>query len=235
MKEQFHIVLITVGLFVAGLLAGVWTQRTRPIPAPVAPVLSEFGSVEPPGVSVRGFAPGPGGFGFGIARTSPEHGATIVQMNAKMAQLAPKIKEFQGALDAIEKDFLVELNKILSAEQRQKLASLRAAEAPVTVQIPPPPPIAMGGQSGGPAIPGGQNFVYGFQGPMVQASLPVGGWLMMSMIIYQPSLDHLISELKLDSTQQSTVRELMVSRRTKLLALIDKSPPPTLELGEALP
>jgi hypothetical protein len=58
---------------------------------------------------------------------------------------------------------------------------------------------------------------------------------MMSMIIYQPSLDHLTSELKLDAAQQAAVKQLMVERRTALLALIDKSPPPTLGFGEPLP
>jgi hypothetical protein len=59
--------------------------------------------------------------------------------------------------------------------------------------------------------------------------------LMMSMIIYQPSLGHLTRELKLDSSQQAAVKELMVERRNELLGLIDKNPPPTLGFGEALP
>jgi hypothetical protein len=58
---------------------------------------------------------------------------------------------------------------------------------------------------------------------------------MMSMIIYQPSLGYLTSELKLDASQQAAVKDLMVERRTELLALIDKSPPPTLGFGDALP
>jgi hypothetical protein len=58
---------------------------------------------------------------------------------------------------------------------------------------------------------------------------------MMSMIIYQPSLDHLTTKLNLDSTQQAAVKQLMVERRTELLTLIDKNPPPTLGFGDALP
>jgi hypothetical protein len=40
--------------------------------------------------------------------------------------------------------------------------------------------------------------------------------------------EHLISELKLDPAEQAAVKQLMVERRTELLTLIDKSPPPTL-------
>src|SRR5262245_14614947 len=69
MKEQFPIVLITVGLFVAGLLMGIWTQRTRPISAPPAPVLGEFG---PP-------APGRGGLALG--RFSPGHPGALGTLN----------------------------------------------------------------------------------------------------------------------------------------------------------
>ena len=58
---------------------------------------------------------------------------------------------------------------------------------------------------------------------------------MMSMIVYQPSLDHLTNELKLDPGQQAAVKQLMLKRRGDLLALIDKSPPPTLGFGDTLP
>jgi hypothetical protein len=51
------------------------------------------------------------------------------------------------------------------------------------------------------------------------------------MIVYQPSLEHLNSELKLDAKQQAAVQDLMIKRRTQLLALIDRSPPPTLGFG----
>ncbi len=67
------------------------------------------------------------------------------------------------------------------------------------------------------------------------APFPVGGWLIMSMIVYQPSLEHLTSELKLDPAEQAAVRQLMLERRTDLLALIDRSPPPTLGVDGPMP
>jgi hypothetical protein len=225
MKEQIHIVLITVGLFVAGLLAGVWTQRTRPIPPPPTPVLGEFRAVAPPGVDVSGFAAREGGFGFGFERYTPEHGAAIVRMGTRIAALEPQIKQFQDAVDNVEKNFLDRLDKVLTPQQRQKLAAMRAQEAPETIAaMPAPPPL--------PPPPPGEpgRFVVSMRAPF-----PVGGWLLMSMVIYQPSLDRLATELKLDPAQRATVKELMVQRRGELLTLIDTNPPPSLGFGDAIP
>jgi hypothetical protein len=235
MKEQFHIVLITVGLFAAGLLMGIWTQRTRPIPAPPAPVLGEFGPLPEAGMRAGRYAPGTDG--FAVERFAPGHPATVATINRNIAELEPRIKAFQGEVDAVEKDFHRKLDKLLMAEQRKKLASIEAEEWPVTVAPgpPPPPQLEIGGQAVAPAPPSqqgdaGQQFVVAFQAPV-----PMGGWRVLSMIIYQPSLDHLIRELKLDSSQHAAVKELMIERRTKLLTLIDNNPPPTLGFGEALP
>jgi len=215
---------------------GIWTQKTRPIPPPPAPVLGEFGALPPPEITAGGYAPGVGGTagayapgigGFAVERFSPGHQAAMVMMNRNIAELEPKIREFQGAVDAIEKGFRGKLDELLTPEQRAKLTSIEAEEAPETAAPGPlpPPPLQMEGHSAE-----GQRFVVGFHAPV-----PFGGWLMMSMIIYQPSLDHLASKLKLDPGQQAAVKQLMVERRADLLALIDKSPPPTLGFGDALP
>jgi len=227
MKEQFHIVLITIGLFVAGLLMGIWTQKTKPIPPPPAPVLGEFGAVPGPKITTGWSSPEAGA--FAIQRFSPGHAAAIVSMNRNIAALEPKIAAFQSSVEAIEKEFREKLNKLLTPDQQKNLAMIEAEKAPISagpggpllpplqseIGVPPPPTGAEG-----------QPLVIGFPPPF-----PTGGWLMMSMIIYQPSLDHLKRELKLNAEQQAGAHELMVERRTKLLALIDKSPPPTLGLS----
>lgn len=218
MKEQFQIVLITIGLFVAGLLMGIWTQKTKPVPSPPTPVFGEFGAFQPPA-----------GPGAAIGRFSPRHAAAIIEMNRNIAELEPKIKEFQASLDAIEKEFRGKLGTVLNAEQQKQLTALEAEETPITVPggpLPFPAPE----MRAEPSAPGVQGQVLGFRPP-----IPVGGWLMMSMILYQPSLQHLSGALKLDAKQQAAVKNLMAERRTALLALIDKSPPPTLGFGDFLP
>jgi hypothetical protein len=174
MKEQFHIVLITVSLFVAGLLMGVWTQKTRPIPPPPAPVLGEFGNLSSPEIREGGYAPGMGG--FAVERFSPGHPAAIVTMNRNIAELEPKIREFQGAVDSIEKEFREKLDKLLTPEQRKRLASIEAEEAPETAEAgaAPPPPFAFEGRGATPSLPfpprdGNPRFLARFRTPF-----PVG-------------------------------------------------------------
>src|SRR5260370_33931688 len=181
MKEQFHIVLITVSLFAAGLLTGVWTQKTRPIPPPPAPVLGEFGNLSSPEISAGRHAPLMGG--FAVERFSPGHPAAIVTMNRNIAELEPKIREFQAAVDSIEKEFREKLDKLLTPEQRKKLASIEAAEAPQTAEADaaPPPPFAFEGRGAPPPLPfppgnGSPRFLARFPAPF-----PVGGWRNMSM------------------------------------------------------
>jgi len=146
-------------------------------------------------------------------------------MNRNMAELEPKIREFQKAVDSIEKTFREKLNKLLTPEQQKKLAGIEAQEAPVTA----PPPLSPLAFEGPPPLPpppsddGNTRFLVRFSAP-----LPPGGWLVMSMIIYQPVLEHLTTELLLDRAEQAAVRQLMVERRNELLALIDRSPPPSL-------
>src|SRR6266436_9369955 len=180
MKEQFHIVLITVSLFVAGLLMGVWTQKTRPIPPPPAPVLGEFGNLSSPEIRAGGYAPGMGG--FAVERFSPGHPAAIVAMNRNIAELEPKIREFQAAVDSIEKEFREKLDKLLTPEQRKKLALIETEEAPETAEAgpPPPPPLAFEGPGATPPPPlppgdGNRRFFVRFHAPF-----PAGGWRIMS-------------------------------------------------------
>jgi hypothetical protein len=113
----------------------------------------------------------------------------------------------------------------LTPEQRKRLASIEAEEAPETAEAGPPPPHAFECPGATPPLPlppddGNRRFFVRFHAPF-----PVGGWLIMSMIVYQPSLEHLTSELKLDPAEQAAIKQLMVERRTDLLTLIDKSPP----------
>ena len=113
---------------------------------PPAPVLGEFGNLSSPEISAGRHAPLMGG--FAVERFSPGHPAAIVTMNRNIAELEPKIREFQGAVDSIEKEFREKLDKLLTPEQRKKLASIEAAEAPQTAEADaaPPPPFAFEGR-----------------------------------------------------------------------------------------
>jgi hypothetical protein len=108
---------------VAGLFVGVWTERTRPVPAPPIGVMPEFQTQHPayaPAPVVHrqpwfvGGATGPGGH----APVSPQ------EIRKQMAILMPQIADFQQKVDAIEQQFRISFNTILSADQKQKLDTI---------------------------------------------------------------------------------------------------------------
>jgi hypothetical protein len=121
------------------LISGAPIERTKrglnacasdasAIPPPPAPVLGEFGNLSSPEIREGGYAPEMGG--FAVERFSPGHPAAIVTMNRNIAELEPKIREFQGAVDSIEKEFREKLDKLLTPVQRKRLASNRGRRSP---------------------------------------------------------------------------------------------------------
>jgi hypothetical protein len=145
MSERLQVVVVTIAVFAAGLLAGIWTQRMRPMPPPPLSPMGEFG---PPGFGPGGFAPAPPpprwmlGFGHGPP-ISPR------QMRARIEALQPQIEAFRKSVAAIESDFRGKLNAMLSADRKHKLDELR--------QSMPPPPLGpmpgCAGEAGNPFIP----------------------------------------------------------------------------------
>ena len=49
MRDSLRVILITVALFLSGLLVGIWTQKVRPMPPPPFGPMSEFGGQSLPG------------------------------------------------------------------------------------------------------------------------------------------------------------------------------------------
>lgn len=143
MSERLQVVAITVAVFAAGLVVGVWTQRMRPMPPPPLPPMGEFG---PPGFGPGMFAPVPPppwmlGFGHGPP-ISPR------QMRARIEALQPQIEAFRKSVGAIESDFRGKLDAMLSSGQKHKLDDLRQSMPP-----PPGPMPGCAGEAGHPFIP----------------------------------------------------------------------------------
>jgi hypothetical protein len=142
MSERLQVVAITVAVFVAGLLVGVWTQRARPMPPPPIRLMGEFG---PPGSGAFSppSPPPPWMLGFGSGPPiSPE------QMSVRIEVLQPQIEAFRKSIGAIENDFRNRLDAILSVDQRHKLDDLRQS-----VPLPPGPMPGCAGEAGNPFIP----------------------------------------------------------------------------------
>jgi hypothetical protein len=61
---------------------------------------------------------------------------------------------------------------------------------------------------------------------------PELGPIFVSTIIYRPVYDRLSHDLALSQQQRRTLTQLLMDRRSKLLALVDNRPPPSFALGE---
>ena len=193
MSERLQVVAITVAVFVAGLLVGVWTQRARPMPPPPIPPMGEFG---PPGPEAFLPPPPPPPWMLGFGSGPP---ISPAQMSARIEVLQPQIEAFRKNIGAIENEFRDRLDAILSVDQRHKLDDLRQSMPLASGPMP-----GCAGEAGNPFIP---------------------------MVIYRPVLERLGEVLALDEKQRNQLKTLLVERRTRLLALVDQTPPPSFKLG----
>ena len=117
MRGNVVVVLATVALFAAGLVVGVWTQRSRPLPPPPEGPMEEFRRSAPaPAPAVR-HQPW-----FVSEKGAGERGSVSPQeLRKKLDVLIPQIADFQQRVDAIEQQFRTAFDAILTPDQKQKL------------------------------------------------------------------------------------------------------------------
>ncbi len=116
----------TVLIFGAGVFAGVWMQRTQPVPPPPMGIMGEIRDVP---FSGNGQPPPP-----------HEHDHDHSQeLRAQIEKMQPEIDAFKKKLDPIKSECKHNLEAILTPEQREKLAAFSERNA---AQPPPGPPIA---------------------------------------------------------------------------------------------
>lgn len=213
MKRALVISGLTVAVFAAGYVAGLRTERTRPVPAPPAPLMAEFSAKAAP-------APAPAG----PAKAAPPQTAARppqnrAQLIAEIDRLRPQIENYRRRLDAIDADFDRELEVLLSPEQRtayvagQKRRAERAAKGAAE------------------AASGVTPLTDDEIDQLRQRSLSGVLWMVA------PSMKHdsLVKELKLDAVQQEKARELLRLRRERFLAIVDSTPPPSILLSRLAP
>jgi len=145
MNDRLQTIVITVVLFVSGLLVGVWTQRTRPFPPPPIPLMGEFAGPRVLGESRHhhfhhfwheGY--------FGRGDLGPE------EMRRKLAALEPQIQAFKSNIAGIEGDFRKGFAAILTPAQKSKLDDLEARRQRHFGASPMP---GCAGELGTPLIP----------------------------------------------------------------------------------
>ncbi len=198
MRDNLRVILITVALFLSGLLVGIWTQKVRPIPPPPFGPMSEFG-----GQSISGFPGPPPGLPPWIRNSPNEPPPSPEEIRKRMAVLEPQVEAFRKSVDAIEQQFRSSFEAILNSEQKQKFDVIKARIANLPELLPGC------GQIMGPVF--------------------------VSMVIYRPLLDRFTEDLGLVDQQQKQLKDLLIDRRNKLIALVDETPPPSFKLEKVLP
>lgn len=208
MKEQLQVVVLTIVVFGAGLLTGVWTQRSRPVPPPPMAVMGEFHGL--PHLPPWGGAMGTMRW---MARGNRQ------EIARRLAQLRPQFEAFRSKVEAIQDDYHKSLEAILTPAQQAKLAARPLPPKPPELpalppDLPEPPP----GMPGPPP---------GMPGPSEELGGPFVG-----MIIYQPVLQFMAGYLDLNPGQREQLKQLLIKRRQNLLDLVDATPPPSLMLDK---
>lgn len=103
MKQRLFAAVISALVFVAGIVAGMWMERHRPLPPPPLPLGSEF---------IHG-APGRGGpYAW---RNHPVNRAELI---AQVQSLRPQLEAFQARMKAIDDEFDRGISQVLSPEER---------------------------------------------------------------------------------------------------------------------
>ena len=214
MKRALVISGLTVVVFAIGYIAGLRTERTRPVPAPPAPLMAEFTGKASTGPAIATAAK-PSGPQAASSR-SPQNRAQLV---AEIERLRPQIDSYRQRLDQIDAEFDGQLAAILTPEQRthyttgQKRRAQRMAKgfAEVAAGVTP--------------------LTDDEIDQLRQRSLSGVLWMVAPTMKH----DSLVKDLKLDAEQQTKARELLKQRREKFLAIVDSTPPPSILLSRLAP
>lgn len=111
MNKALLIIPATAGVFCAGLAAGIWVQRTPPLPAPPTDLMGELLDRAPRDhVSVQAQAP------------DADH--AIAELQAQVESLKAEIDLFRKKFEPIKTEFNQGLNAILTPEQRTRFAAM---------------------------------------------------------------------------------------------------------------
>lgn len=99
MRDRILAVLLTLGVFATGFVAGIWAERHRPFPPPPGAFMGEFGA--------RG---GPNGH-----LAQPVNRAELLE---RIGKIRPQMEAFQARINEIYDQFDRDMATVLSTEQQ---------------------------------------------------------------------------------------------------------------------
>ena len=152
------------------------------------------------------------------AKPAPKPAPNAAQLAAEIERLRPQIEEFRVRLNELDREMDRGIDEILTPSQRVKFAGivkyyadLRAKEDAATSR-------------GAPLT--AEEITRLQQQPL---------YTMLSIVVIPLRLQWTTHDLDLDAAQQEKFRQILVKRRDKFIALVDSSPPPSLELSKLAP
>lgn len=214
MKRSLAITVLAAAVFAAGYFAGLRTERSRPVPAPPAPLMGEFSSrsVTPPATATPTKPNLPNAAPVRV----PQNRAQLV---AEIDRLRPQIDSYRQRIEMLDVEFDRELAAVLTPDQQksysaaQKRRAERMAKGAAEVASAPAP------------------LTDDEIDRLRQRSLYGVLWMVAPTMKH----DSLVKDLKLDTEQQAKARELLRQRREKFLAIVDSTPPPSILLSRLAP
>lgn len=110
MKKIMLTIFATSCIFAAGVFAGMWIQRTQPLPAPPIGFLGEIRDVPLSSSNPSG--------------SSGLPADAMSRLAADIEKLKPDIAAFKNKLEPIKTEFREQLDAVLNDDQREKLKAL---------------------------------------------------------------------------------------------------------------
>jgi hypothetical protein len=205
MKLRLLVAALTILVFAVGFGAGIWTQHHRPLLSPPIGLLGEIRNRS---------------FDVHVQLSDP---AAIAKINAEIERMKPDIDAFREKLDALNDDFRQKFAVLLTPAQHEQFEKMhkRYEEDLQARRASTPLPAIEAAPAGGATL------------KLPFFAEPVEG--MTSIVVVPLALDHLSDQLKLDDHQKVALRQLLLDRREKFLALIDATPPPSIRLNRLAP
>jgi Spy/CpxP family protein refolding chaperone len=214
MKRSLVITALSAAVFAAGYIAGLRTERSRPLPAPPAPLMGEFSSRSVTPLATA--TPAKPNLPNAAPVRVPQNRAQLV---AEIDRLRPQIDSYRRRIETLDAEFDRELAAVLTPDQQkyysaaQQRRAERMAKGAAEVASAPAP------------------LTDDEIDHLRQRSLYGVLWMVAPTMKH----DSLVKDLKLDAEQQAKTRELLRLRREKFLAIVDSTPPPSILLSRLAP
>jgi hypothetical protein len=203
MKQRLLVLLLVLAVLGAGLAAGMWIERQRPVPPPPAKLMAELSMPATrliPAAQMR------------LIKLQPA--VNRAELSHAIAEIKPQIEAYRAKIEGIETTFETGLDAILTPAQSEAYAAAHrelAGRQVQTTKLDPAPPLST---------------------ETILALQNRPAYSVLNMVVIDLKLDWLTNKLSLAPAQTDQVRELLRQRRDSFIALVDATPPPSLMLSD---